>query len=248
MQTYQGQASEWTSELGAQEAAYKILQDRQTNGIKLTKEQTDFMNQYSDAVQIGKAAVDDSTVSAGIAAQNMLLNKQTMDDFKNSTGDMTSAIRDLIDALYGIPPDVKTEIDLQDQASESLSSIVGLLNAIDGRHATFYVDVGGTGVSVGNPDGPHILPYAASNGLTMNAYAAGGTVMGGGMSLVGERGPEMVWLPNGAQVTNTEATKSRMKSRRGNQGGNNFFGPVTLYPSGGDAYTAISSAALGGAR
>ena len=43
---------------------------------------------------------------------------------------------------------------------------------------------------------------------TLDAFSSGG-VSGGGMALVGERGPELVRLPTGARVFNNSQSRNR---------------------------------------
>lgn len=238
MGTYQAQASEWTGQLNAQEAAYKILEERQANGIDLTKEQTDFMNEYAHAVEVGTGAVEDSTIAAGIAAQNLLLNKEAADVFKESTGSLTESINVLIETLGGIPPTVETEIRLSTDGA--LGSLYEFLNLIP---SSVTIPMYTTGQQVLD-----FMGGGAKDGTTMNAYAGGGTVYGGNHALVGERGPEVVWLPNGAQVMNTEGSKSRMNAGRRGGGDIVNYGPINLQPASTDVYGALSSQLMGGVR
>lgn len=236
MHTYQGQASEWNAELNAQDEAYKILQERQQNGVQLTKEQIQFLDQYAEAQATGTAAVEDATVAAGIAAQNMLLNKEAADSFKTSTDGLTEAINLLILSLDGVPEEIRTEVILDtDPAMRSLYDFLGLIPT----SVTIPMYVSGQQINS--------FLGGGMDGMTVNAYAAGGTQIGGGVAMVGERGPEMVWLPNGAQVTNTEATKSRMGKRRG--GGDIYnYGPITLTPQSANTYQELSATLMGGVR
>lgn len=248
-QVYSDQINEFSSQVSAQDAAYEILNQRKADGIELTKDQTLFLDNYTEANERGTGAVEDATIAQGELAQQYLLNMEKGDALNESLEGQTGAvdslvsiIRDLILSLDGVPEEVRTRLELDGAAAaqSSLDTVVSLINQISGAH---YFSVNGT-VSVGNPNGPTILPYAA-NGMTvydnLPHYANGGT-----HAIVGEVGPEMVWLPNGAQVTNAAATKSRMG--KGNQGGNTYYtGIVNQYQSG-DAYAINRSVAMADAR
>ena len=91
--------------------------------------------------------------------------------------------------------------------------------------------------------------YVACSGKPGPTILAIGGTHGGSMALVGEAGPEMVWLPTGAQVTNAVATRSKRESIEARRGGDiNIYGPMTLNPAGSDAYAAIQQEMMGGAR
>lgn len=227
MSVYQGQASEWNSELQAQDAAYEILQQRQADGVKLTKEQTDFLNNYTHAQEVGTAAVEDATVAAGIAAQNMLLNKESMDVFKTSTGELSDTILLLIEVLGGVPDEVRTRITLEgaDEFERQLNAAINHLNNADGQTATFYINTKQTGVSVGNPNGPSIDNNQRHGGFF---GARHGRVLGSGYTLVGEDGPELIagGARRGGMVIPAGATRAKMRDQQG--GGITITGPITV--------------------
>jgi hypothetical protein len=70
---------------------------------------------------------------------------------------------------------------------------------------------------------PNLSKYAGGIGL----YADGTNYAPGGMAIVGERGPELVNLPQGSQVFNTNRS-ARMMSEAANQGGGGVAG-VRVY-------------------
>ena len=97
-------------------------------------------------------------------------------------------------------------VTVNDFASSVLGGIMGTLNNINGMFATAtvqtnYVTTGSVSGGYGPQlaSGGTISPYgysrAAANGMTA--------------TLVGERGPEVVMLPGGSQVMNTEGSRSR---------------------------------------
>ena len=57
--------------------------------------------------------------------------------------------------------------------------------------------------------------YAALHAAGVPGYATGTDYAPGGVSLVGEKGPELVRLPTGSQVLNAEKTKSALGGRTG---------------------------------
>src|SRR5687768_17079729 len=63
--------------------------------------------------------------------------------------------------------------------------------------------------------GQNLSKYVGLTGL----FADGTNYAPGGMAIVGERGPELVNLPQGAQVFNTNKSAQMMKGS-GGQGGN----------------------------
>lgn len=255
---YGAQVSEYNSQLNAQENAYDILSKRQEEGIELTKDQTEFMNNYAKATELGTSSAEDAAISQGMLAQQYLLNiengramNEALGAQKGSIDDLVTVIENLILAMDGVPDEIKTEIYVNraDEAEAALQRITDYLNGLDGRGVTFFVNAQGNGLSLGSPTGVGITDVTGMNGLTMNAYAGGGTVYGGNHALVGERGPEIVWLPNGAQVMNTEGSKSRMAASRPRGNGSvNIYGSVNLQMNNPDVYSALSSQMLGGAR
>jgi len=229
---FQAQQSEYSGVLSDMEAGYKILQERQAEGIALSREEQEFMKNYATNSERMTGAVEDAIVQqallSGQYAENVAIGDEinrAVQGQTESVGTLVEYIEMLILSMENVPEEVRSRILLDNAAEtqQSLSSIVSLLNSLDGRSATFYVNAAGNGVSLGNPSGPGIIPLEADGGTIfsgMRHYADGGT-----HAIVGERGPELVWLPNGAQVMNTEGTQSRMRGQR-NNGGNVY---VTVY-------------------
>jgi len=218
MDTYQGQAAEWNSELNAQTAAYDILQQRQADGIELTKEQTEFLNNYTHANEIGTAAVEDATIAAGMSAQSMLLNKEAADAQKSSTDDLTDTIRLLIMALDGVPEEVRTQVILDtDPALGALYNFLGLIPS----SVTIPMYVSGT--DIGN-----FLGGGYQHGGVIPG-ARHGRVVGNGYTLVGEDGPELLSGGRGAGGMVIPASATRAKMRNGGGGGDmHFNAPITV--------------------
>lgn len=146
---------------------------------------------------------------------------------------------------------------LNDDLQRLVESIDALVVALGGipAHTNAAVDV------AFRVNGTPMLPNQIGQfGFTM---ATGGTVYAatrtpmyataatGATTLVGEAGPEMVWLPGGAQVSSSPVTRDRMRRSGAGDGGGgavNFYGPVTLAPASSDVAAAIRREALAGAR
>lgn len=111
------------------------------------------------------------------------------------------------------------DVNLDDGGAEAtLSRILQTLNALDGKSVTTFV----TTVGLSSDS------LASTGRSFVSRYATGGT-HGGNLAVVGEHGPELTWLPNGAQVTNAPASRGPIErlSRRGGGSVSNYFGPVT---------------------
>lgn len=230
-EVYSQAISEVGSQLSAQDAAYEILNERKAAGIALTKEEAEFLENYAAAQGLGTDAVEDATVAQGLLAQKYLLNieqgnalTEAMGKTSGAVDTLVSVIYDLILAMDGVPEEVRTRIELERaaEAQSALANVTAYLNGLDGRSVTYYVNAQGNGIAVGSPSGVGPTPFM--DGGTVNAYANGATHYGGNWAIVGERGPEGVWLPNGAQVMNTEGSKSRF----GGDGGITINGPITI--------------------
>mgnify|MGYP001591454672 CR=1 FL=1 len=111
------------------------------------------------------------------------------------------------------------------------------------------IDIGTNYTTTGSPGG--IGSGGAGAGFEL---ANGGTVYdtlprylhGGTHAMVGELGPEMVWLPRGAQVTNAAATRSRAGARGDSF---HFNAPLTVVAANPNRFgQAIREAAVEGAR
>jgi len=166
--------------------------------------------------------------------------------------DTQKDVSGLTDEILGIPDSHTTTITAVNNVSGAVLAAVGDLAAIDGKVVTTYIDTVYR----------QIGPTPAATGTTISAMATGGTMTadipryaiggthGGSYAIVGDGGgPEMVWLPTGAQVTNAVATRSKRESIEARRGGDiNIYGPMTLNPAGSDAYAAIQQEMMGGVR
>lgn len=155
-------------------------------------------DQASSPMQDLKAAMDDLNETVAT-----LITYLDDDPFNDGVTAVKAQMADLDDET-AFP-----QVSLIDGASSGLQSIAGLLASLDGRTATTYVQTvnqtiqqtlnpfesGGTVAYANGGTSPYGYSREAKNGLTA--------------TLVGERGPEVLMLPGGAQVMNTEGSRSR---------------------------------------
>ena len=178
---------------------------------------------------------------------------------EEGAADTQKAIERVTGAANDVPKGITAHIDVVDNASGTIGEVARQLKALDNATARTFLETYQTTFVNTQYNTTPTPGHAALLGATIMEYASGGTVMadipryaiGGTHALVGEVGPELVWLPNGSQVTNAVATRSRLDSEskgRDRWAGVNFFGPVTLAPSSTDVEAAIRQEAMGGAR
>lgn len=155
-----------------------------------------------------------------------------------NTDDAVSAT-DILSELNTTIGDLKTllaqiflvQVDIEDNASGSLSYIDGLLSQLDGKTANVYINtLGGNtiGFTPGAATGEFIYPESARNLVAK----VDGMATGGHLRLVGEAGPELVQLPTGSTVTNAAGTRGRLdpqgRGRRSAGGGDVYNGTVHM--------------------
>lgn len=199
----------------------------------------------SNGEYIVKVMGDPTDASNDIALVNKILNDingtegtvYVLGDESSATGAVgnAAAARDGIDGsgatiyVYGDGSSARNTIN-------SLTGVQGyatvIVNAVRGTSAGF-TDIG---LATGGTLYPGMGEYAPS----IPSYATGGT-----HAMVGEHGPEMVWLPNGSQVTNAVATESRRRDRGGGSG-ITIIGPVTFRVENENVGAAIRSQLLAG--
>jgi hypothetical protein len=174
----------------------------------------------------------------------------------NGSDHAQGVVQDLIDRINDADgTDAEPTITLNDLASDGLDAIKYLLDNLDGRDVNTTVTTTYQRVGVGFTE--------AATGTTMNHYATGGSMYdqyhvdiphyatGGGHAIVGEVGPELVWLPNGSQVTNAAATRSRLETeeRRGRGRGDIINrGTIIIQPASSDIEPAIRRKLLSSSR
>ena len=134
---------------------------------------------------------------------------------------------------------------MQDSVEDLTAAIDYLSEAITGIPRSRTVDIVVNTTYNGTPPPGYAF---ATGGTVTNAIPKYAMAATGRTTLVGEAGPEMLWLPTGAQVTSAPATKDRIARGRGDGGAVNFYGPVTLAPASGDVAAAIRREALANAR
>lgn len=111
-------------------------------------------------------------------------------------------LRDIIAEAFNI-----TLTSNADDQLASLTGIVSLLNNLQDRETTYYVNEVRSGISIGSPSGPSISAQAHGGVIpAAHGYAGGGDI------LVGEFGPELIRRGGGGIVLPTGATRAQMAS------------------------------------
>jgi hypothetical protein len=216
---FQQQQSEYAGVLGDMEAGYEILNQRKAEGVELSAEENEFLNNYASGSERMIGAVEDATVAQALLAGQYAENVQLSDDMKASTDNLTGGVGELVSvlelfilSLNNVPSEVKTEIYL-DNIDYALSSIGAFSAMLAGLPSEKYVSVYTTFIDYapGSVESPFM-----HGGLVSPAQH--GRLSGGGLHLVGEGGPELVRLPGGSHVTPASATRARRQAG-GDSGG-----------------------------
>jgi len=111
---------------------------------------------------------------------------------------------DFLKKVFGwIESGAEIFVNIGGDIKDSINNVLEVMaNAID------VAKKGIDKVPGGNPFGDAMI--AAASTLRAAKLAEGGDILRGGMSLVGERGPELLRLPTGASVTPTNQINSAM--------------------------------------
>lgn len=137
-----------------------------------------------------RALLEDMGLISVGADGTITVNFGSVEDAGASIDDLYNvlvSLRDIIAEAFGI-----TVTSNAGDTYAELSGIVSLLNGLDGRTVTYYVNEARTGISVGSPNGPSITPIQQGSGGVVG-YAAGGAVV----AELAEYGPELVHLAGG---------------------------------------------------
>lgn len=198
---YSQQISEYTSQVNAVEAAHEVLNKRVAEGGTLTKEQQEFQDNYTKALERGNGAVDDAVVAQGMLAEQYLLNMEKGDAMNRALGDSATAtselvgvISELILSMDNVPTEVKTQILLNgaDDSIEGLIRYYNWLSSLPG-HVTTVIE---TQYTVTGSDGSTRDRGSGSSRL-------GGVVgyRNGGIPVeLAEAGPELLHFRNGGSA------------------------------------------------
>lgn len=223
---YGGQISDFTQQQTALTEAYEILNQRKAEGQDLTKAEQDLLQNYPQLYGRISGGIEDATVQQGLLAAAYIENMQASDSMKaslegtnGSLGDLNETLQLFILSLYGVPEEVRTAIYLDNisLALQSIESFKALLDSVPSSVATqlyiTYQDYIPGGVGSPFQHGG-VIPGAAH-----------GRVMGGGVSWVGESGPELMVGGQGAMVIPASASRA---TKRGRGDGMQFNGPVSI--------------------
>jgi hypothetical protein len=190
-------------------------------------------NMDRDALNAGIAAggVKGYSVEQLQDALKALQNKEFEEAFKG----FEVAANDNADAIE--IANVRIVDSFKDTAEKSISVLQGLASAIKGGG---FLDILGAVINVGLQLGS-IGAFGKGIQTNINAHANGTNFAPGGLSLVGERGPELVNLPRGSKVT---------PNNKLGGGGNvyNINGVITTDEFWGIIQKGNANAAVGGAN
>lgn len=150
----------------------------------------------SDFLATIKSYINEMVVQAAVYTESMKselasIGQAIADGIANGfTESSMSAIKNRIASLY-------------ETAGASASKAQSILDSVFGKTETASSTTSATGYTIQN------LP------LTLSAYASGGAVSGG-ISLVGEQGPELVNLPRGSYVHSAGETRQMVNNNKSN--------------------------------
>lgn len=224
------QYAEYGSQLDAISRAQDILNQRVADGIPLTKDQTDFLNNAGAASERLAAGQDDAAIAAGEAAvkygENMSVGdklNETLGGVTRTTGELTDAVELLIASLLGVPPETVAKILLEgaNEAIDTLQVVKRTVEGLDGQTATLFVNtVQNTTRSSAAPGGGFeeggrlggVMGYALGGSIVPVELAEVGDELlhfrGGGTALVRQRG--IYGVEAGTYVTTADATAEKM--------------------------------------
>jgi len=256
---YSQQQSEYSGQLNALTAGYEILQERQNNGVELTKEEQALLANYPGYYERLTGGVEDATVAEALLAAQYAENMSKGDEMNQKLGESTGATQSLVDVIEalilsmdGVPEEVRTKIELDNaaEATESIRVYNDYLNSIPtSRQTTLYVTtikdfIGDSGSPLGGRLGGVI------------GYANGGTVR----AELAEAGPELLHFRNGGSAwamnrgvynvpkgTYVDTAPASKLKAGGNQGGGiHLHNPtIYVYPATGDVQREFTNALVG---
>jgi hypothetical protein len=178
---------------------------------------------YSASAEAGRSRADALAQAAKAPLKSIEALRAALKGSTEDTEDGTTAANRLNDALSGLGsggagggvPKVKDDVEelsegLQSVQSSAKSDFEGLVTGAKSANEALAEMLSSVASALAN---------SAFNSLFGNAFEGLSGVLGfangtlsapGGLALVGERGPELVNLPRGAQVNTAQATKSML--------------------------------------
>jgi hypothetical protein len=202
----------------------------------------DTYRQMSDEISGDKALFDledqfGEVMKAGIEA--FAANEAGAEDAADKTREHRGAVIDLrgqvlsyIQDLGNIPPNVTSDILAKVERGE-LDAAWAAVQRLDGSVATVILsaDASRFNAVVRDAQNRAIVPIRGVNSASHQGTPA---FQSGGIALVGEHGPELVGLPDGASVTSQSETKRIMQGAGRGGGGqtvvNNYW-PASVSPA-----------------
>ena len=132
------------------------------------------------------------------------------------TGDWERAWTGIKEIFTGIWDAIKgTFSGLGKMLGESINTVIGIANTVPG------IDIPLIAIDSANQSSSGESSWAGSGESDWSAFASGTVNAPGGVSLVGEKGPELMNIKSGASITNANATERLLS----NSGGSNITMP-----------------------
>lgn len=193
-----------TVEATALEQQSKLLAQANKDGIKLSPDQVAAIDAQAQAYAEAKAQLEQLTAIYDTGKQ---ATEDFFSTFKSDLENGTNLWQSFGDAASRVLDDIADKA-LQMAADGIWDNIFGALS-------------GGGSTSGGGGILSSILgAFAGGGGAGLPAmYASGTDFAPGGLAMVGERGPEIVSLPRGAQVTSAGQSMAMLTAANGNGGG-----------------------------
>jgi hypothetical protein len=178
-------------------------------------------------------AVEQQTGSTNKGNAALADSKTRLENALRSQGQLTPAIQAYIDTLFKIPARKSTTIDLADAAAKKrLDAYYAAINAIPHYWETQLIL---------NTSNVANKLAAMKGAIGVGANAAGTQDWRGGLSVVGENGPEVVWMPQHAKVYPAGSAQTQAVISGTGTGGGGVQVTQHIYPSPGMDEAAVGA-------
>jgi hypothetical protein len=225
----------------------KALQDGKKTLDQHTQAGRDNVEALRDSVRAAQAVYEADVALHGVTEANTSAFNAQIDQIiatARAAGLNEAAVRALVEQYKKVPGNLATNIVLNGggPVSSALQGITNLMNSLNGRTAVTHV-VTNYSVTGNRTAGPVMGGFNAHGGIigadvgsvmasTIHTAATGG--QRGGMTWVGEGGPELVRLPSGSSVYS--AGQSQAMAQRGEVGGSAGQHVIIEFKSNGSAF------------
>lgn len=224
---FQSQGSEFASTQRAIEDAVAAVQDKQTQGIPLTEKEISLLENHEEAIGRLVGGQQDATVEAGLAAlaasELMLAQDELNRAIENGVEDLgpyKQRVEDAQAALGNMGSAAGETQSAQDDLAASINgplitAIGDLTRSVEYISKPWLIEIDAAtdaaereverlkGIIAAGAILPISIVSGDASGLIPGggvANFASGGISEGGMAVVGEQGPELVFLPRGSQV------------------------------------------------